>query len=469
MSLKHTRITYRPAAILLSMLMVILVLLQACGDNAATPTVSSGTTTTTAAGTVGATGATHGFKLNPNVSGTVQFWHFWSSPVRRNAIRRIVVVCQQQLPNIKVTEVAKPFGDIYTANAAAVAAGSGMPDVIVEDRPQLPKAAANNIETDLQQFATRDGVDGSPFWPFTWNQTLYNDHTYGIPFETDVQVLFWNKNAFKEVGLDPEKPPKTWAEVEHYNAKLTRKNPDGSLARIGFRTPGWELLALANGAPIVSQDAKVSVNDSKVAEALAWDKKIIDSYGGYKVYQNFLASLAAPPQDALMSGKVAMLVDVNGYASQLNFYRPQYPNPDGSKVNLDWGVGDVPTNTGQQISESGGFALSIPRGSRNVDAAWEFIKCAAGPQGQLSWARDTYAMPSWISAAKDPTIMADPNWQYMVNAMSYTKAFPFVPDYSNWKEQVDKLIDKILPGQLDPATGLQQAQQAIDAEIVKNK
>ena len=42
--------------------------------------------------------------LNPDVSGDITFWHFWGSPVRRTAVRRIVSICEQKLPNIHVTE-----------------------------------------------------------------------------------------------------------------------------------------------------------------------------------------------------------------------------------------------------------------------------------------------------------------------------------------------------------------------------
>ncbi|MDQ3929982.1 MAG: extracellular solute-binding protein, partial [Chloroflexota bacterium] len=119
--------------------------------------------------------------LNKNVTGNIEMWHFWSSPVRRNAIRRVIGLCTAQLPGIKVNDVAKPFGDIWTANLTAVAAGSGMPDVIVSDRPKLPQDAANNVYTDLQALVDRDGVKAAAYWPFTWQQTLYKGHTYGIP------------------------------------------------------------------------------------------------------------------------------------------------------------------------------------------------------------------------------------------------------------------------------------------------
>src|SRR5690606_11956384 len=127
--------------------------------------------------------------------------------------------------------------------------------------------------------------------------------------------------------------------------------------------------------------------------------------------QEFRASFGAPPNDAFMSGKVAMIADINGYASVLNFYDPRLPVtlPDGTTENqrINVGIGDIPYSEsyGQPASWSGGFALSIPRGSPNADAAWEFIKCATGPEGAASWSRDTFAMSANIEAANDPALM----------------------------------------------------------------
>lgn len=425
---------------------------------------SAGAPASSAAASGGAAG---GVKLNPDVSGTVQFWHFWGSPVRRNAIRRVIAICQQQLPNIQVQETFKPFGDIWTANIAAVAAGSGMPDVIVEDRPQLKQRARDNIDQSLQERAARDGVDGSQFWPFTWEQTLYEDQTYGIPFETDVQVLYWNKNAFKEVGLDPEKPPTTWDEVQQYADKLDKKNADGTYARIGFhplQKSGVQPFLLTNGSDFISADGKPQLNSPEAVETVEWVKQWVDRYGGWGNYQTFTGGFAAPPNDAFMSGKVAMFTDINGYTSQLNFFRPRVPTADGSGTEeLQWGVTDLPIKK-QKGSTSGGFALSIPRGAPNADAAWEFIKCATGPEAQASWARDTYAMPANQEAAQDPTLLADPNWKTFVNAMGYSSGGNYLASYPNYKEQLDQRYEKVWLGELSAKDALDQAQQAVEAQ-----
>ena len=57
---------------------------------------------------------------------------------------------------------------------------------------------------------------------------------YGLPFGQDTYALYYDTDAFKAAGLDPAKPPKTLDELWDYAAKLTKLNPDGTLARAGF-------------------------------------------------------------------------------------------------------------------------------------------------------------------------------------------------------------------------------------------
>jgi multiple sugar transport system substrate-binding protein len=436
-----------------------------------TPATGSAQETPTGAPPAETGGQATGPKLNKDVSGTIEFWHFWGSPVRRNAIRRVVAICSKELPNIKVNETFKPFGDIWTANTAAVAAGTGMPDVIVSDRPKLPADAANNIYMSLQEMVDRDGVKPEWYWPFAWEQTLYEGQTYGIPYETEVRVLFYSKTAFKEAGLDPDKPPKTWAELEQVADKLDKKAADGSYERIAFFpliNVGPDVWGYTNDVEWVTKDGQPKVNDPKAVETLNWIKKWVDRYGGWDKISEFRAQFQAPPNDAFMSGKVAMIADINGYSSQLNFFRPQVTGPDGKKVNLEWGVSDLPYNT-DKGSWSGGMSLSIPRGAKNVEPAWEFIKCATSVDAQVSWARDTYAIPGNQQAARDPELMADPNWQFFVDAMGYTTGGNYLKEYPNWGEQLSQRYEKVWRGELTAEQALNEAQQAIEAEVQKNR
>lgn len=408
------------------------------------------------------------FPLNTEVSGDVEFWHFWGSPVRRNAIRRVVAICESQLPNINVTEVFKPWGDIWTANLAAVSAGSGMPDVIVEDRPQLPRIAADGIEQSLQPYIDRDGIDTSVFWPFTWEQTLYEGESYGIPFETDVRVLFYNKTLFEQAGLDPEDPPESWEELEEYADVLDKFSEDGEVERAAFFPLAGNIgvieWAQANGHDWV-QDGEIVIDAPEVAGALEWVKSWIDRYGGWDAWTEFRSGFAAPPNDDFMSGRLAMKVDTAGYASILNFYRPRIQLENGEAVELQWGVALIPYSV-QPTSYSGGFALSIPTGAENPDAAWEFIKCAASVDSQVSWSRDTQAIPTTIGATQDPVLMADPNWQFFLEAMETSTGGDYVPAYPNWiGDAVNPLLDPLWRGELTVEEFLTQAQARVDSVV----
>ncbi|HZJ09614.1 MAG TPA: ABC transporter substrate-binding protein [Trueperaceae bacterium] len=409
--------------------------------------------------------------LNPEVSGDVEFWHFWGSPVRRNAIRRVVAQCQAELPNITVTETFKPWGDIWTANIAAVAARSGMPDVIVADRLQLPRDAADGIYQSLGDMVEADNIQSSAFWDFTWQQTLYEGESYGLPFETDVRVLFYNKNVLEEAGLDPENPPATWEELWAAADALDVKNEDGTFERIAFfplyGNVGVDLWAMANGHEFVV-DGQPVVDDPAVAETLEWMKRWIDRYGGWSEVQRFLAQYGAAPNDAFMAGGVVMKVDTAGYNSILNFYRPKANLADGSTPNMDWGV-SLPPYEVEPATWSGGFTLSIPSGAENPEAAWEFIKCAASRPGQVSWARDTYSIPSDIAAARDPVLMADPAWGFFIDAMEVGKLVPFVPAYSNWIEQLNSRLESVWTDATTIEEALSEAQQEIDRTIEQNR
>jgi multiple sugar transport system substrate-binding protein len=412
--------------------------------------------------------------LNPEVSGEVEFWHFWGSPVRRTAIRRVVAICEEQLPNINVTEVFKPWGDIWTANIAAVAAGSGMPDVIVSDMNILPSEAADGIYQSLGEFAAADGVDASLFWPFVWNRALYEGEPYGIPFETDVRVLYYNKTAFEQAGLDPESPPQTWAELETA-ADALDAGEGGDYERIGFSPLEGNgppsIWVLNNGHQWLGEEGLPVVNDPAVAETLTWIKEWIDRYGGYENFQRFTQGFSAPPNDSFMSGGIVMKVDTAGYSSILNFYQPR-TEVDGEEVPLEWAVAPIPHNEGaESTSDSGGFTLSIPAGAENPEAAWEFIKCAAGIPAQTSWARDTYAIPTRPEAARAPELLADPNWEMFVNAIESVPedSSTFVPEYPSWGAELANRYEQVWSGQMAPEAMLEEAQSAIDREIEANQ
>jgi multiple sugar transport system substrate-binding protein len=424
-------------------------------------------TATPAAGT--------GPALNPDVSGELELWHFWASPVRRNAILRVIALCQSKLPNITIVDTVKPFGDLWTANVAAVAAGSGMPDVIVSDRPTLPRDGNDGVYMDLAEWAERDGVTRDQFYDWAWDQGTLDAAVYGIPHETDVSVLFYNKQLFEAAGLDPNSPPETWEDVEAAADALDIQNDDGSFERIGFFplwNRGMDIWQYTNDGEMLAPDGTPQINNENMVETTEWVKTWVDRYGGWDALQEFNAQYnTAPPNDNFMSNRVAMRADIFGYNSQLEFYRPRADiNGDlqvaGDEPRMEWGVSLLPHNADADAGTwSGGFAMSIPTGAANPEAAWEFIKCATGPEGQASWARDTQAQPTNIAAAEDPVVQARPQWDLVDEALATSTGGVYLSAYPNWNEQLNQRWDQVWQGTLTAQEALDQAQEAVQAEV----
>jgi multiple sugar transport system substrate-binding protein len=318
----------------------------------------------------------------------------------------------------------------------------------------------------LQEWADRDNVARGQFYDWAWDQAVYEGRTYGIPHETDVNVLFYNKNLFEQAGLDPNKPPTTWAEVEEYADKLDVIQ-DGELRRVGF-FPLWnrgtDLWQYVNSADMVAEDGTIRINNPKMVETVEWMKQWVDRYGGWEKLQSFKNQYGAPPNDIFMQGGVAMYVDIFGYNSALQFYRPTVTLDSGEKPRMDWGIALLPYNT-EPGTSSGGFSMSIPTGARNPEAAWEFIKCATGAEGQASWARDTQAQPTNLKAATDPVLLADPAWQVVDAALKTSTGGVYVSKYPNWAEQLTQRWEQVWLGNLTPQQMLDEAQAAVEAAV----
>jgi len=75
------------------------------------------------------------------------------------------------------------------------------------------------------------------FFPGFMKNSQTGGKTWGIPFQRSTVVLYWNKEAFKEAGLEPSRPPATWTEQVEYAKKLTRRDATGHVARWGLQVP----------------------------------------------------------------------------------------------------------------------------------------------------------------------------------------------------------------------------------------
>ncbi|MGK7376840.1 ABC transporter substrate-binding protein [Planococcus sp. 1R117A] len=405
--------------------------------------------------------------VNEDGKTVIDFWTFWGSEIRRPIIEQIITDFNESQDEIEVKHTYLPFGDIWTKELAAIAAGDP-PDVVINDINATALRGQNKQAMNLSQFLEKDDIS-KRFYPELWDATLYEGDSYGIPFNTDTRVLFYNKDAFKEVGLDPEKPPTTWAELEEYAKKLDKKAGQ-DYDRVGFY-PLWGIgydvwLLNANGQSYFDDQNNFEIDTPKNEEVLNWLKTWKDRYGE-DVVNSYQAQIDSQQGHPFFNGDLAMIAQaptfytqIRDYAPDLNFGVVELPEYEEGNGNTSWG---------------GGFVAEIPEGSKNAEAAWEFIKYLTDVEAQEYWAVKNFDNIANIeaaeSAAKSDEFTEDGTMVYemAVENMEQTLLTPvpvIAPDFSSL---INPNMDEFFLGSMTAKEALEKSQTDVENLIKKNQ
>src|SRR3977135_4217185 len=75
------------------------------------------------------------------------------------------------------------------------------------------------------------------FFPAFMENSQPGGKVWGVPFQRSTIVLYYNKDLFKEAGLDPEKAPATWAAIQAFAEKLNKRDGSGNVSQWGVQIP----------------------------------------------------------------------------------------------------------------------------------------------------------------------------------------------------------------------------------------
>lgn len=237
--------------------------------------------------------------------------------------------------------------------------------------------------TPMQEFVKKDNYDLTKLEDTLINYYTINGTLYSMPFNSSASILLYNKDAFKEVGLDPEKAPKSYKELAEAAKKLTK-----GTERYGFAMimDAWfieQLLANENTLYVNEENGRagksptaVAYNGERIKTIFNWLNDMYrdntaTSYG--KEYQNTRA--------AFLSGKVSMYIDSSAGIQQLT-----------ELANFEIGSAYVPSENGEFTGVPiGGASLWITNSvsDEKQAAAWDFVKYAVSKESQALWASST--------------------------------------------------------------------------------
>lgn len=317
---------------------------------------------------------------------TITWWHAMSG-VNGDALNKIVSGFNASQSKIKVEAVFQGNYDDLLAKLNTAIASSNAPALVqVYDIGQRYMYDSQQV-VPMQAFIDRDKFNTKDFEPAVINYYKYQDKLQSMPFNASTPVLYYNKDAFKEAGLDPAKPPVTFTEITEAAKKLTKKDASGATVRYGFGPSiyGWlfeQLMATSgalyadNGNGRDDRATKVVYNSPAGKAILDWWKAGVD--GGYFFNPGIDNDGAA---NAFNAQKTAMYIEstarmrghVTTIAGKWELGIGLYPRPDSKPA------------TGGNIIGGASLYVMKSRPAAEQQAAWEFVKYAMSAPVQAQW------------------------------------------------------------------------------------
>lgn len=234
----------------------------------------------------------------------------------------------------------------------------------------------------MQKFIDKDNYDLSQLEENILNYYKVDGELYSMPFNSSTPVMVYNKDAFKEAGLDPEKAPETFSEVIDAAAKLKK----GEMYGFSMLTYGWffEQLVATQGGLYVDED---NGRSGDATEALFNGPEglnvfsFLETMNKAGTFGNFGTNWD-DIRAAFASGKVAMYMDSSAGVA-------------GAITNAPFDVGVAYIPHADEVKRNGvvigGASLWMSKGiaEKDQEAAWEFMKYLTTPEVQAQWHLDT--------------------------------------------------------------------------------
>ena len=283
-----------------------------------------------------------------------------------------------------------------------------LPDILAGDVVRIPYWASEGIFTDITKQI--DGLDNkADLQQGHIEAGTVDGAEYTLPFITDVSVMVWNKNLYKEAGLDPEQGPKSIDQFVEQAKKVAALNKDGVAGSYRAGQSGGALVfdlfpsVWADGESVMNKDGSEATLDNDSM------KGVLDAY---KELANTTNGLGAGSKEE--TGATWTAPFANGKIGVM-----PYPNTSTTALfdaekdgGFEVGVAPIPgTKEGKTSTFLGGDAMGISKDSKHVAQAWNFLYWLMQSDAQKEVFADQGDTASNIQTLKTAYKDADPRIQ----------------------------------------------------------
>jgi len=298
------------------------------------------------------------------------------------------------------------------------------------------------------------------FYPGLMENGRTQGKTWGIPFQRSTIVMYYNKDAFREAGLDPSKPPANWDEMAAAGQKLLKRGAGGQVDRWGVMVPStgypywmFQAFAIQNGEVLMNSEGNETYYDKPaVVEALTYWRDLGTKYGIMPTGTIEWGTL----RQNFLEGKTAMMWHTTGNLTAVK-----------NGASFDFGVAMLPAKQRFGSPTGGGnFYIFKQTTPEERTAAMRLIKYMTSPEQAARWsiatgymgvspaAYETDVLTKYV-ADFPPAAVARDQLKYAVAELSTYQT-------GRVRKLLNDAIQAVLTGAKEPEAALKEAQSQAD-------
>ena len=373
----------------------------------------------------------------------------------------------EALTGTRIEVVELPYDNLFEKELLDLSSGTGAYDLVMLDDPWFPRFASAQFLTDLGPMYEKRSQSG-PDADFIASSMALCRHPYetgrlhALPYVGNSQLFFYRKDLFDKHGL---KEPASWSEVLAAARRIDERAGDGS------RLHGYVMRAeqgnavvadflpifWAYGAEMFDESGRPSVNSDEGIDAL----KIMLELGKHAPpgYASFNADEVSAH---LLQGSAAMSINWPAWISA-------FSDPARSRVVGKMAFTTLPGEKRPGQAEIGNWLIAIPKGSRNAEAAFDFLVWATAPE-QMKQSALRGNPPTRRSVFTDPELLAKfPAYPAQLRSLETSRPRPRTPLWNEIENTFGIFLSKANSGALTPEEAMNQANAEIAKIVERNR
>jgi multiple sugar transport system substrate-binding protein len=395
----------------------------------------------------------------------LEFWNAWGGEEGKKLDQMIERYNASQA-DVKVRSVYAPIG--MGEKTMATLSGTSVPDLMtVWDWMVVPLGYRGQV-LDLGPYLAKAGIGEKDYVKGVWGYGAYKGKKYGVPTTLNMTLFSWSKKAFAEAGLDPEKPPRSLAELDAYTDKLTKYDAKGNLKRIGFDPTNSHIYMYIFGGELVDpKSGAITANDPNNVKAYEW---LVSYYKKFDIQKKrvFMAGWGElySALNPFYRGEIAMkeFDQWEILALKLNSKKP-----------FEYGVAGFPSPPGGRTNVAfvSGSAWVIPTASKHKDEAFAFLKWLTAPAQAAEFAAGLYNIPPVKAALESPAFKAivDPRLALYLEVLDkgFVYTFPQLPIGQAYLAYLTEALQDVQQGKKGAKEALDWVQAKVTEELKNQK